>query len=644
MINIIRNSKNPIFYPNPKNPWESKAAFNGSVVSQNGKYEMLYRAVSQKQFISGAELELSIIGRAESNNGLDFSEREIFTKPTEEWEKFGCEDPRVTFLDNEYFVFYTALSGFPPSAGSIKIGLAISDDLKTVKEKHPVTPFNSKAMALFPEKINGKYYAVLTANTDNPPSQIAIASFNKKEDIWSKDYWEKWYNSISEHALPLQWSTMNQIEVGAVPVKTPYGWLVVYCDIKNYFAGKRTVQIKAVLLDLNNPEKIIGKVDEPLLVPQTEYESKGEVPDTIFPTSVVYDKNKFLIYYGATDTNICVAEISEKELYSNIRTNNIVPVRCVKFKENPIIQPLENHEWEKNGTFNPTAVFLDGKVHIIYRAMSGDNTSTFGYAVSSDGIHIDERLPNPIYVPREDFELKKIQGANSGCEDPRITIFDDLLYVCYTAYTGEGEARVALTSISVKDFLARKWKWEKPILVTAPGIYDKDACIFPEKIGDQYLFFHRITPGISVDYSETLKFCDHNWLKTQSYIIPRPHEWDDEKIGIGATPIKTPAGWLLIYHGISKADRFYRVGAMLMDLGNPQIVTARTEYPILEPDEEYEKTGGKGIAFPCGNVVMGNDIYIYYGGADKNVCVAKINKKELLDYLVNQSNKKFLKT
>src|SRR5512141_2565786 len=269
MINIIRNAKNPIFSPNSENPWESKSAFNGSVIKEDEKFKMLYRAISHKQFVAGAELELSVIGKAESEDGINFGKRELFIKPAEEWEKFGCEDPRVTFLENEYFIFYTALSGFPPSAGSIKIGLAISDDLKTVKEKHPVTPFNSKAMALFPEKINGKYYAILTANTDNPPSQIAIASFERKEDIWSQDYWEKWYDNLPEHALPLQWSSMDQIEVGAVPVKTPYGWLLVYCDIKNYFAGRRTVQVKAVLLDLDNPGKIIGKVDEPLLIPQT---------------------------------------------------------------------------------------------------------------------------------------------------------------------------------------------------------------------------------------------------------------------------------------------------------------------------------------------------------------------------------------
>ncbi len=65
-----------------------------------------------------------------------------------------------------------------------------------------------------------------------------------------------------------------------------------------------------------------------------------------------------------------------------------------------------------------------------------DNTSTVGLAVSRDGLHIDERLPDPIYVPREAFESKRIPGGNSGCEDPRIVKIDDTLFMTYTGYDG----------------------------------------------------------------------------------------------------------------------------------------------------------------------------------------------------------------
>ena len=643
-MNITRYPKNPIFSPNSKNSWESYAAFNGSLIKSRDKYRMLYRAMSNKQFVNGAELELSVIGQAESSDGINFEKRRMFINPSEEWDRFGCEDPRVTYLDGEYFIFYTALSTYPFSANGIKVGLALSNDLEGIKEKHIITPFNAKAMTLFPEKINGKYAVILTANTDNPPSKIAIAYFDKKEDMWSQDYWNKWYKSLDKNTIPLSWCSLDQVEVGATPIKTPYGWLLVYCYLKNYFTNQRQVQIRCAMLDASDPRKVIGEVKKPLLFPETDYETKGNVPDTIFTNGAILEKENLSIYYSACDTSIALAEIPIKEIYANTQINDVVPVVFEKFEENPILKPISEHDWESRAVFNPAAINLSGKIYLIYRAMSQDNTSRWGLAVSTDGVKIDERLTDPIYSPREDFESKKVPGGNSGCEDPRITQIGDRLYVCYCAYDGRDVTRVALTSIATSDFINRNWNWEKPILITAPGIYDKDACVFPELFDGKYLFLHRITPGISVDYTDTLAFSENNWLKTQSYIIPHPGSWDDEKIGIGPTPIKTPYGWLLIYHGISTKDHGYRAGAMLMDSRQPQIITARTEYPVLEPTEDYEKADGRGIVFPCGSVEMGKFLYVYYGAADGVIGVAKINTKNLLDYLRGQVNKKYLST
>lgn len=642
MINIARYPANPIFKPDDKRPWETYAAFNGSVIKVADRYKMVYRAMSQKKFVAGAELNLSVIGLAESADGIGFSKRRLLVEPEEDWEKFGLEDPRITFMDGKYFIFYTALSAYPPSAPSIRVGLAISKNLNTIDERHLVTPFNAKGMSLFPEKINGKYAVIFTSDSDHPPSKIAIAYFEKLEDLWSETYWNEWHQYIDQHSIPLVWSEMDRVDVGSSPIKTPYGWLVVYCEIKDHQTESRQFQIRAVLLDLTDPQKVIGVIKDPLLTPEENYEEIGNVGNTIFPTAGIIENDTFSLYYSAADTSVCLATIPTQDLYRHIQTNNVVPIKFEKFKENPILTPREGLGWEKNGVFNPAAIKLEGKIYIMYRAQSDDNISSFGLAVSSDGVKIDERLDTPIYSPREDFESKKVPNGNAGCEDPRITQIDDKLYVCYTAFTGGGNTRVALTSITVSDFIGRQWNWTKPLLVSAPEVYDKDACILPEKINGKYMILHRITPGISVDYSDDLEFGEQNWIKTKSYIVPKPHSWDDEKIGIGPTPIKTEAGWLLIYHGISKKDHFYRVGAMLLDIKNPQMVIARTEYPILEPTEDYEKVNGRGIAFPCGAVEMGECIYIYYGGGDGRTCVAKINRNDLLTYLTNQSNKKYL--
>ncbi len=642
MINIARYPANPIFKPDDKRPWESYAAFNGSVIKISDRYKMVYRAMSQKKFVAGAELNLSVIGLAESGDGIGFSKRRLFIEPEEDWEKFGLEDPRITFIDGKYFIFYTALGAYPPNAPNIRVGLAISKNLNTIDEKHLVTPFNAKGMSLFPEKINGKYAVIFTSDSDHPPSKIAVAYFTDLSDMWNPSYWEEWHQYVDQNSIPLVWSETDRVDVGSSPIKTPYGWLVIYCEIKDHQTDSRQFQIRAVLLDLTDPQKVIGVIKDPLLTPEENYEESGNVPNTIFPTSGMIENDTFSLYYSATDTSVCLATIPAQDLYRHIQTNNTIPVKFEKFKENPILAPREGVGWEKNGVFNPAAIKLDGKIYIIYRAQSDDNISRFGLAISSDGVKIDERLDAPIYSPREDFESKKVSGGNSGCEDPRITLIDDKLYVCYTAFSGSGNTRVALTFVTVNDFISRNWNWTKPVLVSAPEVYDKDACVLPEKINGKYMILHRITPGISVDYSDNLEFGERNWIKTKSYIVPKPHSWDDEKIGIGPTPIKTEAGWLLIYHGISKKDHFYRVGAMLLDIKNPQMVIARTEYPILEPTEDYEKINGRGIAFPCGSIEMGEYLYVYYGGGDGRTCVAKINKNELLTYLTNQSNKKYL--
>jgi predicted GH43/DUF377 family glycosyl hydrolase len=169
MITVSRHPKNPILKPNEKNPFEAHAVMNGSIVKDANKYTLIYRAESNEG--------KSVIAKAKSKNGVDFTERKLFIEPTEEWEKFGLEDPRVTKIDDLYYIFYTALSEFPFKPEGIKVGLAISKDLETVSEKHLITPFNAKGMSLFPDKINGKYTAILTADSDYPPSTIGIWAF-----------------------------------------------------------------------------------------------------------------------------------------------------------------------------------------------------------------------------------------------------------------------------------------------------------------------------------------------------------------------------------------------------------------------------------------------------------------------------------
>lgn len=628
---VERSDRNPLLWPNRANAWENEAAFNGCVIKDDGVYRMVYRAESAPVRIGEAELHLSSVGIATSRNGLSFSARRQLIAPEHDWERYGCEDPRITKLGKKYYVFYTALSRHPFGPDGIRVGVAVTKDLKTL-EKHPVTTFNAKAMALFPKKVGGKYVAVLTANTDRPPSTVGIAMFDNEEDIWSPKYWDRWYRDLAKNALALQRSPNDHIEVGAPPVLTKDGWLLIYSYIRNYKGGgQRIFGVEAALLDLNDPRKILMRTARPVFVPEEQYELYGRVPNIVFPSGAVIEKGTLRIYYGAADTTCCVATCKVDALLDEMRSAAMNLQRC---PDNPIIEPDPAHPWEAKATFNPGVVQAGGKVHILYRAMSHNDVSVIGYASSKDGAHPDERLPDPVYVPREQFEKSAVGGA-SGCEDPRLTRIGDRVFMCYTAYDGV-QPRIALTSIALSDLVARRWNWTAPTLISPPDVDDKDAAIFPKKFGRKYAILHRLGTSVWIDFVDDLDFHGTRWLGGHVLLKPRTGLWDSRKIGIGGPPIETKQGWLLLYHGISKReDRHYHVRAALLDLKDPRKVIARTRYPIFEPEERYEREGlVNNVVFPCGSAVIRGRLFVYYGGADKVVGVGCVDLAVLLKRLM----------
>ena len=650
MFVVRRSHHNPIIVPDKDHYWEAFATFNMSVLKIGKMFYGVYRAISAADKLRTPQ-QISTIGIGQSKDGTHFEERMPFITPLEEWEKYGCEDPRATYFEGNYYIFYTALSKYPFEASGIKVAVAVSKDFKKIKERHLVTPFNAKAMTLFPERLGGKITVILSVNTDMPPTKIAIAQFDDIEELWDSKFWEKWYKNLDTHVIDLKRSQFDHIEVGATPVKTSDGWLFLYSHIQNYFPGsnlKRIFGIEAVILDFDDPLKVLGRTCGPLLAPRESYELLGHVSDVIFPSGAIIKKparqsaggDTLSIYYGAADTTICVAHVNLADLISTMRPEIYQSWYFKRSEKNPIILPDKKHLWEAKATFNPAVLRIQNTTHILYRALSDDNTSSIGYASTKDGINIDERLPEPIYVPREDFESKKIAGENSGCEDPRLTKIAGTIYMCYTAFNSVGPPRVAITSISEKNFLQKNWKWEKPVLITPAGFDDKDTCIFPEKTKGQYFVLHRVGDEICGDYIKSLDFKTEIIKKCIRIIGPRINSWDSAKVGICAPPLKTKNGWLLLYHGISKSHNTYRIGAVLLDLDDPAIVLARTTDPIFEPEESYEKVGiVNNVVFPCGMAVRDGILYIYYGGADTVVGVATIELDVILQALTRDIKK-----
>lgn len=633
-MNLTRHPNNPVLKPNPDHSWENHAVFNGSPIKVGGIYHLLYRAMGDEVTIDDKRLRLSVIGIAESADGVSFTNRREFIKPQETFEKFGCEDPRVTYIDGNFYIFYTAVSDWPSSAASVRTAVAISSDLMTINERKLVTPFNSKAMALFPEKVNDKYQVILTVDSDvSEASSICLAAFDRLEDIANQDLWQTWYKNRDQHVIPLKRMYHDQVEVGAPPLKLNDDWLLIYSYIKNRWIGKPEFRIEAVILDHSDLRRYSARLEKPLLEPMADYESAGQVGGVIFPTGALIENEQLRIYYGAADSTIDLVSTKLSDLKRAFRHHAYSLPRFTRVG-GPLIKPQSERSWEAKATFNPAA-FDDGqKIHIIYRAMSFDNTSVLGHADSLDGVTISSRDPEPIYLPRIEAEQKKKPFANSGIEDPRITKIEDTIYMCYTAYDGVNPPRAAFTSISLTDFQSHRWNWKEPILISKPGIDDKDCCILPEKLDDRYVIFHRIGRNIVFDYTDSLDFTGETFLEGSHQIMVREKLWDSDRIGIAAPPIITTDGWLLFYHGKSAADHEYRVGAMLLYPKHPSIVIARTTYPLLEPELAYERYGHvNNVVFPCGIVLRDDTVYIYYGGGDQVCAVATISLSRLLGYL-----------
>lgn len=428
----------------------------------------------------------------------------------------------------------------------------------------------------------------------------------------------------------------NDIEIESTFV-IDKGILVLYHN--KYHNGTNTdYAVGAALFDKNNPKQLLWRSNHAIWTSTKEWRGKQ-----VRPVGVLLFQGKFISYWDVEGIGIFAVVYSFYKLHIPTITNH-VSLNLERSETNPMLSPQDHKHWESFNVFNPATVYEAGKVHILYRAQGYNYVSTFGYATSKDGVTIDERSEKPIFTTKHhlgiahhtepNFDPFSSGGGFGGCEDPRITKIDDKFYMIYVANDGY-LPRLALTSISVEDFLAQKWLWKKPVMISPPGVVDKSGCILPEKINGKYVIFHRIFPNILIDYVESLDFKGYDWLKGKHKIEVRKEKWDSLKIGTGAPPLKTKDGWLMIYYAVDEKDSSrYKIGAMLLDLNDPTKVLHRTDAPILEPTTRYENEGFKpGIAYPCGAVIIKNTLFVYYGGADSVVCVATANLNHFLSEL-----------
>ncbi|NTW15784.1 MAG: hypothetical protein HGA38_05500 [Candidatus Moranbacteria bacterium] len=330
--------------------------------------------------------------------------------------------------------------------------------------------------------------------------------------------------------------------------------------------------------------------------------------------------------------------------------------RLTRHEKNPILSPRQDKSWEAFSAFNAAALVLRRNIHLLYRAQGHDGISVLGHAITEDGRHIGSRSANPVFIPSDPFDARKkgipklsfpyVSGGGwGGCEDPRLTKIGKTVYMTYVAFNGAVPPGVALTSIQCKDF-GKRWEWTRPRLISRPGQTHKNWVIFPKKIRGKFAILHNISPTIRIEYLDSLD--DPDFIIDSTTPRPAPNDserWDNIVRGVGAPPIWTDRGWLVLYHAMDIRDPDkYKVGAMLLDLKHPETVIARAPNPILEPEADYENHGHKiGVVYVCGAVVKNGTLLVYYGASDRTLAVATADLERFVSSLLTAKPPKLTK-
>jgi predicted GH43/DUF377 family glycosyl hydrolase len=245
--------------------------------------------------------------------------------------------------------------------------------------------------------------------------------------------------------------------------------------------------------------------------------------------------------------------------------------------------------------------------------------SHFRLVASQDGINFREDPSYPAMFGQDELE-------SYGIEDCRVTQIGETYYLTFTQVSENGVG-VGLRSTS-------DWRNIRHHGMILPP-HNKDCAIFGEQIGGKYYALHRPSSQfIGGNYIWLAESPDLvHWGRHRCLAHGRSGLWDSARVGAGAAPIRTPVGWLEIYHG-ADGDHRYCLGALLLDLESPWKVLSRSREPIMEPVADYERTGFFGkVVFTNGHVVDGETVTIYYGASDSVICGARLSIQEILQTL-----------
>ncbi len=340
-------------------------------------------------------------------------------------------------------------------------------------------------------------------------------------------------------------------------------------------------------------------------------------------------------------------------------------LKITRCKENPIVWPGK-WDWRMSNAYNPGALYEDGRF-FLYERTAGSlrpHHCFIGLLESADGVHFRHVSDKPVLTPQ------MLGYPHGSVQDPRVVRIDGVYYMTFAfrrfawniSPTGVGVPDSAQGAFPGFDPASDKNQtrsgiavsrdrvnWEFLGWATPDDIDDRNAILFPEKIGGRFALLRRPIgfvetdtchgeehPSIRISYSDDLE----QWTEPEPVIHPE-FGWEDNRIGGSAPPVRTGHGWLTLYHGVQTVFAptrrvIYRVGAMLLDLADPRRVVARAPDFIMEPEAYYEKFGLfiPNVIFPTGAVVKDGLLWIYYGCCDTAIGLATVPLEELVEYIL----------
>ncbi len=303
----------------------------------------------------------------------------------------------------------------------------------------------------------------------------------------------------------------------------------------------------------------------------------------------------------------------------------------VRHPGNPILTAAD-WPYPANTVFNPGAATLNGETILLARVEALNGVSHLTVARSPSGFDQWDVSPEPLLEAEDGVETELW-----GFEDPRVVWLDELGRFAITC-TAYGPAGAAVYLATTTDFRT----------VERLGIVkraeDKNAALLPERIGGEWILFHRPINAYGGSRGEIFLSRSpdlHSWSTGEQVLQPRRGAWwDSRRIGIGPPLVKTEHGWLLIYHGAKQtvAGDLYRLGLALLDIDEPTRVLHRSSDAAFGPLASYERQGDvPNVVFPCGVVhdEASDEVRIYYGAADTSICLATAQLGDLLETLLD---------